>query len=276
PDAELILRQMRKKNEASEDSTWARHQLALVLAHRSEYREGLDLLGLAFDQSGNIQEGRSSDMASAEEVRMRVRILEVLDSRSSRDRAIAYLNEMNRRQALTPDDQFLLARLYEANGSLEKARDTIRSLASLFQSHPTYLAYYARCLLKHHDLDDADRFIDQLEQQEKAHRVAAGALGSTELRVQWLEQKGQGNKALGLLETQAKAPGASPPVILMWITSLARQNRWADAVDVADRNWEACPTEAIGGMSVALLRDWGSTLSRPSAPNGRESMTRQR
>src|SRR5262249_36092671 len=35
PDAELILRQMRKKNEASEDSTWARHQLALVLAHRS-------------------------------------------------------------------------------------------------------------------------------------------------------------------------------------------------------------------------------------------------
>jgi tetratricopeptide (TPR) repeat protein len=276
-DAELILRPMAKGNGSSKDSTWARHQLALVLAHRSEYREALDLLGLAFDpQSGNIQEGRSSDTASAEEIRMRVRILKLLDSKSSRDRAITYLNEMNRRQALAPDDQFLLARLYEANGSLEKARDTIRGLASLFRSHPSYLAYYARCLLKHNDLDDADRFIDELEQQEKAHKVAAGSLGSTELRVQWLEQKGQGNKALTLLEMQAKAPGAAPPVILMWITSLARQNRWTEAEDAANRNWEACPAEAIGGISVSLIRDWGSMLYRASAANGRESVTRQR
>jgi tetratricopeptide (TPR) repeat protein len=282
-DAELILRQLSKKTESSEDSTWARHQLSLSLAHRSEYREALDLLGLAFDKSGNIQETRASAKIPAEEIRMRARILELLDSHWSRDRAIAYLDEMNRRQALAPDDQFLLARLYEANGSLEKARDTIRSLASLFQSHPSYLAYYARCLLKHHDLDDADRFIDQLEQQEKSHRLASGALGSTELRVQWLEQKGQGNKALVLLETQAKAPGAAPPVILMWITSLARQNRWANALDVAERMWDACPPEAIGGMSVALLRDWGGMLSRPSAvksdsdsAKGREPMSRQR
>jgi tetratricopeptide (TPR) repeat protein len=274
-DAEIILRQMVKGKGSSEDSSWARHQLALVLAHRSEYREALDFLGLAFDQSGNIQESRSSDKTPVEEIRMRARLLELLDSHSSRDRAITYLNEVSRRQALTPDDQFLLARLHEANGSLEKARDTIRGLASLFQSHPAYLAYYARCLLKHNDLD-ADRFIDQLEQQEKAHKVAPGTFGSTELRVQWLEQKGQGNQALTLLETQAKLPEAAPPVILMWITSYARQNRWADAVDLAYRNWEACPAEAIGGMSVALLRDWGGTLSRPPAVNGRESMTRQR
>jgi tetratricopeptide (TPR) repeat protein len=192
------------------------------------------------------------------------------------------LDEINRRQALTPEDQFLLARLYEANGSLEKARDTIRGLAPLFHSHPPYLAYYVRCLLKHHDLNDADRFIDQLEQEEKAHKVASGAFGSTELRVQWLEQKGEGAKALTLLKTQASAPGAAPPIILMWITSLARQHKWADALDAAERNWGACPAEAIGGMSVALLRDWGGMLSRPSAAKSgsdsaqSESMARQR
>jgi len=103
------------------------------------------------------------------------------------------------------------------------------------------------------------------------------------LRVQWLEQKSQGNKALALLETQAKAPGTAPPIILMWITSLARQNRWADALDVAERMWDACPPEAIGGMSVALLRDWGGMLARPSAvksesdaAKSRESMARRR
>lgn len=259
-EAEPVLRHILNEATKSEESHWAGHQLALVLAHRSEYREALALLGLEFDKSGNIQDPRASiARAASDDLRMRARILALLDSRSSRERAIAYLDELGRKQTLTPDDQFLLARLYEANGSLEKARNTIRGLASSFNTNPAYLAYYARCLLNHHDLDDADRFIDQLEQQEKIHKVGPGALGSTELRVQLLESRGQSQKALALLETQARAPGAEPSVSIMLISSLARQKRWADALDIADRAWDTCPPEAIGGMSVALLH-----CTRPS------------
>jgi tetratricopeptide (TPR) repeat protein len=265
-EAEQLLRRLLSKagsgdsHPAGSDSNWVRHQLALVLAHRSEYREALALLGLEFNKTGNIVE--LTIHSSPEDLRIRAQILALLDSRSSRERAIAYLDELNRMHALTAEDQFLLARLYEANGSQEKARITIRGLASSFNSNPAYLAYYSRCLLNHHDLDDADRFIDQLEQLEKARKVETGAFGSTELRVQLLESRGENRKALALLETQARQPSAGPSVIITLISSLARQKRWTDALELADRAWDHCPPEAIGGISVALLRDW-SGMTQP-------------
>ena len=289
-DAEPILRQLRKERASPDNSNWARHQLALILAQRSEYREALNLLGLGIDESGKIVEAgsqgvdtsRSDSGTAAEDLRMRARILGLLDSRSSRERAMACLDELNRKHALTADDQFLMARLYEANGSLEKARNTIRGLASSFNSNPAYLAYYVRCLLNHHDLDDADRFIDQLENQEKVHRAGPGAFGSTELKAQLLELRGESRKALALLETQGRAPGPGPGVIITLISSLARQKRWTNALELADHAWDNCPPDAIGGISVALLRDWSGMLSRPSgvasnsaSVTSSESMVRQ-
>jgi tetratricopeptide (TPR) repeat protein len=251
-EAEPILRQLIKGTTSGDDANWARRQLALILAHQSEYREALTLLGLSFDKQGNIKE--LTPASSPDDIRMRIRILALLDSRSSREFAISRLDDLSRKQALSAEDQFLLARLYEANGSVEKSRNTIRGLASSFDSNPAYLAYYARSLLNHNDLNDAERFIDQLEPQEKAQKAPPGAFGSTELRVQLLELRGENKKALALLETQARSPGAGPSVIITLISSLARQKRWTDALELADRAWDSCPPEAIGGLSVALLR----------------------
>src|SRR5260370_3983346 len=61
------------------------------------------------------------------------------------------------------------------------------------------------------------------------------------------------------METQARGPGAGPSVTIMLISSLARQQRWADALEIADRAWDTCPPEVIGGISVALLHS-----TRPS------------
>ncbi len=226
------------------EANWARRQLAFVLIDRGEYRQALAMIGLGFDTTGNIVETAPTVGDDAvEELRARARALAMFGSRSGRDRA------------MSPDDQLLLARLYEMNGSWEKARNSIRTLAASFNRNPSYLAYYIRCLLHHHELNDAERFIDQLEQQEKARKAAAGAFGSIELKAQLLEARGDTQKALMLLEAQARAPDTRPEIIVMLISALARQKRWAEALELADRAWERVPVETMGGISVALLRD---------------------
>jgi len=238
------------------DANWARRQLAFVLIDRGEYRQALGMIGLGFDKTGYIVETAPTLGDDAvEELRARARALAMFGSRSGRDRAIAYLDELTKRHALSPDDQLLLAKLYEVNGSWEKTRSTIRTLAGSFNRNPSYLAYYIRCLLHHHELNDAERFIDQLEQQEKARKAAVGAFGSIEFKAQLLEARGDTQKALMLLETQARAPGARSEIIVTLISALARQKRWAEALELADRAWDRVPAETMGGISVALLRD---------------------
>jgi tetratricopeptide (TPR) repeat protein len=238
------------------EANWARRQLAFVLIDRGEYRQALAMVGLGFDKTGNIVETAPTVGDDAvEELRARARALAMFGSRSGRDRAIAYLDDLTKRHAMSPDDQLLLAKLYEVNGSWEKTRSTIRTLAGSFNRNPSYLAYYVRCLLHHHELNDAERFIDQLEQQEKARKAAVGAFGSIELKAQLLEARGDTQKALMLLETQARAPDTRPEIIVMLISALARQKRWAEALELADRAWDRVPVETMGGISVALLRD---------------------
>ena len=256
-EAEPLLKQLRSPecSAANADRAWARRQQAFLLMNRGEYREALAILGLGFDQTGNIVEKiAGADDDSVEEIRVRARALAIFGSRSARDRAIAYLEDLDKRHAASPDDHLLLARLYEMNSAWEKARNSILTLAPSFKQNPSYLAYYVRCLLSHHELDDAERFLDQLEQLEKARKAAPGAFGSIELRAQLLEARGESRKALALLETQARSPGASADLVMMLISALARQKHWADALDLADRAWDHVPAETLGGISVALLR----------------------
>jgi tetratricopeptide (TPR) repeat protein len=263
-DAESILKRLMEtksegrnaKSENSAHANWGRRQLAYVLIDRGEHRQALVMVGLDFDKTGNIVEkepARGED--AVEELRARARILARFGSRAGRDRAIAYLEDMTNKHALSPDDQLLLAKLYEMNGSWEKARSAIRTLAPSFSRNPSYLAYYIRGLLLHDELNDAERFIDELEQQEKSRKTPPGAFGSTELKAQLLEARGESQKALTLLEAQARAPDASPEAIMMLISALARQRRWSEALELADRVWERVPAETVGGISVALLRD---------------------
>jgi tetratricopeptide (TPR) repeat protein len=263
-DAEPVLKKLMESplpnnggHESSKsDANWARRQLAFVSMDRGEYRQALAMVGLSFDKTGGLVETNPAAVEDiVEELRARARLLAMFGSRSGRDRAIAYLDDLTKRHALSQDDQFLLAKLYEMNGSWEKVRGAIRSLAPAFNRNPSYLAYYVRCMLHHHELNDAGRFIDQLEQQEKGRKAQPGAFGSIELKAQLLEARGDNQGALKLLEAQVRAPGASPEVIVMLISALARQKRWAEALELTERAWDRVPAETMGGISIALLRD---------------------
>ena len=238
------------------------------------------MVGLGFGPTGNIVEksplshnsavdssGKAGDEA-VEEMRARARALAAFGSHSARDRAIVYLDDLTKRHAASPDDQLLLVRLYETNGSWEKARNTLLALAPSFKQNPSYLAYYVRCLLNHHELDDAERFLDQLEHQETARKTAPGTFGSIELKAQLLEARGESQKALALLEAQARSPGAPADMVMMLISALARQKRWTDALELTDRAWDRIPAETMGGISVALLRQ--VLFSAPSS-GGKDS-----
>jgi tetratricopeptide (TPR) repeat protein len=254
------------REHGNPDARWARRQLAFVLIDRGESRQALAMVDLGFDKTGSLVEvSPPTGDATDEDLRARARVLVAFGSRSTRDRAIVYLDDLNKRHVASSDDQLLLARLYEMNGSWEKARASIRTLATSSNRNPLAVSYYIHCLLHDHELDDAERFLDQLDHQEQAQkrtglppRTGSGAFTSVELRAQLLEARGEGRKALTLLEGQAREANADPEIIIAWISALARQQRWADALELADRASDRLPAETVGGMSVALLRSFRS------------------
>jgi tetratricopeptide (TPR) repeat protein len=241
---------------SKDDRAWTRRQLAIILASRGECRRSLALLGMGFDEKGQITEDQTPAEAEIiEELRTRAQVLAVFNSRSAREKAVAYLEEVSRRQALSVGDQLLLAELLERNDSWPMARTQIHNLITSQNQNPKYLAYFAGCLLKHHELDEAARCIDQLEQLEKERHVPAGSFETIELKCQLFEAQGRGQQALALLKANVESNPANWESLMMLISSLARQKRWQEALDLCDRAWERCPPEAVGGMSTAVLRE---------------------
>jgi tetratricopeptide (TPR) repeat protein len=256
-DAQTLLRRIldRKDQTSDGDRAWARRQLAMLLANRGECRQALALVGLSFDQKGQVLANQPPGEAEmVEELRTRAEVLAVFNSRSARAKAIASLEELARRQALSPEDQILLAQLLEMDGSWPKARTQIRNLVTSQNQNPRYLAYFVGCLLRHHELDDAGRWIDQLEHLEQAKHVEPGTFGTLELKAQLLEARGENQQSLALLKANANRKPADPDSLIMLISGLARQKSWQEALDLCERAWQSCPPEVIGGLSVAVLR----------------------
>jgi len=85
--------------------------------------------------------------------------LAVQPSRRERRQAIPILEGLTGRNEATPEDQFLLAQLYEADGNWPKARHRLKILVVLPASeNPRSLAhraYYANLLLTHGENEEA-------------------------------------------------------------------------------------------------------------------------
>jgi tetratricopeptide (TPR) repeat protein len=175
---------------------------------------------------------------------------------------LGLLEELGRRQALKADDQFLLARLYEAEGTWPKARDLLRDLTGGPKNQPGYLLHYARGLARQRDFDEALRCVERLEQMEKAAGQAAGSLGSTEARILVLEGRGEIDKAIALLKAHVERAGAHPSEVLIYSGYLARHSRAKEALELCDKAWETSLPEAVGGTSVAVLRAGAATAEQ--------------
>ncbi|WP_169978972.1 tetratricopeptide repeat protein [Tautonia rosea] len=128
--------------EAPDDATWARRTLALIMAASGDptkRREALDQLGTDQPAAGD---------AIVDELRTRAQVLTLQVDPESRRQAIRLLEQIiDQRAAGTPDDRYLLAQLFEADGQWSRAQQTMVSLLAEFGDNPTYVTRYVGWLL---------------------------------------------------------------------------------------------------------------------------------
>jgi Tfp pilus assembly protein PilF len=257
-EAEPLLRRVVSGNvkAVDVDTAWARRQLALVLAMGSDYRrygEALNLVGLTLATDGTVSE--TAPAASDDDRRIRARVLSVRPQKPARLQAIALLEDLGQRQALTVDDRFLLARLYEADGAWPKARERFRDLLAEQGKNSVILAQYIRGLIRQDELTDAERGIDQLAQLERERNVERGKFGSLELRAQLLNASGKDDLAYEALKAHVTRTDARPEDVLQLAKFLGLRGRVDEALDLCEKAWRDCPPLIVGAASLGVVRD---------------------
>jgi tetratricopeptide (TPR) repeat protein len=245
------------------DIAWARRGLAMVLATGVEYRdflEALKLLGLRLDAGGRVIEERKPIPEERDEVqRTRAHVLATRKTHFTRARAIALLEDLNRRRTPPANDRFLLAQLYDADDNWVRAQKVLHSLIADQPNNPAYLTYLAQSLVLRRKPLEAEKYIDSLARLEKAQGVPPGAFGSSELRARALEAAGQGEKALALLKDYAAQTPVRGENLLIYAGCLARHKRLSEAIAACERAGKVGPPEAAGGAAVAVLRSASPT-----------------
>jgi tetratricopeptide (TPR) repeat protein len=261
--AEPLLRRLadgRVNGSSAETQTWAQGALAMTLASGTDYqrfKEALGRVGLKLDEKGRLPEGAATREAATELQRARARVLASQSQRQYRKAAIDLFLALERRGALTADDQFVLAILLDQEGQAARSEQRLRDLVIQRQTQtPRYLSHYAMTLIaRKRDLDSARKYIDMLKKLEHDREVGANGFGSVDLEARLLEAEGKGDKALALLRKHIGREGAAAEEVLLVLGSLSRQKRYQDAFALCEKTWEEgkCSPEAVGAVSVGLL-----------------------
>lgn len=267
-EAESLLRALVDgKVKASEaDTAWARRGLAMVLATSGDFRQfprALEMVGLRLDRDGNLDEESLRGAGSNEERYAQARVLATQPRRSFRARAVVLLEELGQRQGLSAEDQFLLSRLYDEEGtaaSRAKARDLLRRLAAAHPNQPTYLTQHALALLRQNQPDEAQQALDALARLEKSRNAASGTFATPELRARLLEVRGQGAEAVRLLEENVTRNSGKVDKVLALVETLARLKRTREALDRCEAVWQTGPPELAAAAAVGVLR-----MAKPAA-----------
>jgi tetratricopeptide (TPR) repeat protein/uncharacterized protein HemY len=260
PEAEALLRKFlaRGKKLSDEDGVWAHTRLALILSADGDFahfKEALTHVGLRLEDSGAVV--ADNRLISVDSVELRRQAAHVLATRSqwqTREEAIKRLEELDRRQALTADDRYVLAHLYEARNDWSRCWEQMRQLARAHDREPHHLVGFAQALIRHGHLAEARGLLDDLEKEQAVKPTPALALAVVELEGRLYEVQGEGARADRILQAAIDQPGADPQAILLLVSSLARRKQFDRALELLDRVWKNCPPEMAGGTSVALLR----------------------
>ncbi len=161
-EAEACLRKVIELGiQDPEAGAWARSVLAVVLAAGGDYQrshEALALVGLV-DETGDKLPAASE---GTEQERSRAVVLALQPGRRSHQEAIEILERMSVRQALSAEDQFLLAQLYEQVGKPQRAWDRLLPLLQA-GGNPRYLAHAVGVLLDQGRTDEADAWFADLQ-----------------------------------------------------------------------------------------------------------------
>jgi tetratricopeptide (TPR) repeat protein len=276
--AEPILRKLLAMKSDVSPTLLARtrRDLALVLAITGDYRQSLEALRL-------MEQNLALNPGSPEDERARAAVLIVQPSR--RREAIRALETSLRRARPTPREQFLLARLYEAERDWGKAHDLLESLLKTTNGdNPTFLAHFLLSLIREGALDEAAEWLPLLEKREpkelrtaeikarlllarKKPAEAAARLtefarthdkeADAQLAVAFLldDMNLAPDEAEALYRAHVQARDAEQPECVLFLARhLARRGRLTEALDLCDRARARCRPATVGHISVAILR----------------------
>ena len=125
---------------------WARRSLALAWASSGDYKQSQEALDLLNE---NLRNHKTPEDQRAQALVLAMRP-------GGRREAIQELEESFAERRPRPDEEFLLARLYEANRDWDQAKTHFLNLATAPEgANPMHLAYYVIALLRRKDVNSA-------------------------------------------------------------------------------------------------------------------------
>jgi tetratricopeptide (TPR) repeat protein len=271
-----------------EDLQWAKHILAIMLSTTGNYQDVLKAQAL-MDIPEKGEAGRTSS-EKADDLRVQALVLGTQKSLRQQKKAVALLEKMN---GPTPDDRFLLARLYESVGDWPKAREQMARLAAAFPDRPEFVSTYARSLLLHGQTEDAQPWVKKLE----GIPAMANTYELMEAQARLLAGQGKTDQAVALIagfpDKQAKPPEradrlqlgavlldslsqadqsaakrfteaaevmyrelatAKPDRMLLLVGFLTRQGRIQEALDQCELAWQKCSTIAVANACMEIIQ----------------------
>lgn len=266
----------------------ARRLLAILLSAGGDYqesRQALELLGLRGGPGAHDE----AETAPVQEVRARVTVLALSPDRQERRQAIPLLERLVEGKTATPEDQFLLAQLYEATGDWPNARKTLLKLLSQPQGDsPRNVAHFALSLVRHEEPQEAQAWLDRLDQRKQgagAPLPREARAEATEAKARLLKARGRGREAIEFLTAYAGEEGVSPAAVAGLLESLqepeaaerlfrryaedgkakrpeavltlaqflGRRQRVTEALDLCEGAWRTCPPAAVAQACLYVL-----------------------
>jgi tetratricopeptide (TPR) repeat protein len=204
PFLDQIIQKTAKSAEKSERDqlAWARRNKGQVVASAGDYQHVMEAVRLI---EQNVQDdGRLGPDDS-------LAIFQLLSRRQepeSREKAAKLMTKLQEIRPLLPREQTALAQLYATSGNWTQARDLMLAAISRRSDDPEILVNFANLLANHEEYDDAERWVERLEEMIKPPATASDQVkqATRQLRARLLIHKGQKEQAIAALESLVPGP----------------------------------------------------------------------
>jgi tetratricopeptide (TPR) repeat protein len=203
-----------KVKVSAEDRSWARRNLAFVYATQGKVERLSQALAL-------LDENRRLKGDTPEDQRTRAVVLALHPGRQQE--AIRTLEELGRRHPLTPDEQLVLASLYETTGDWREARSRLLSLVTSNSDNPRYLAHYIHSLLLRGQADKAPHWTEEAQHWlAKLEKIDANSARTLELKTKVLQKQGRVTEAIAAVKAYAQGKDSQPDVAAALLDKLGQ------------------------------------------------------
>ena len=178
------------------DACWARRNLAAILRSRGDFDHLLQGKAL-------IEENLHSKAASTDDKREMVRFLVADPRREKIGEAIQAMEDLVKAADVTPDDYFILAKLYLKKGDWISYEDRMHSVLGGQKGvvQPAHLVFYINSLMEKNHLDDADKWLQTLE------KTAPNLFDTVQLRADYQFLRGNAATSASQASVCYKAAG---------------------------------------------------------------------